>query len=43
MQRIGIFCASSNNLNPRFYAEAARLGAWMASHGRTLVYGGANC
>lgn len=43
MQRIGIFCASSNNLNPRFYTEAARLGSWMAAHGRTLVYGGANC
>lgn len=43
MQRIGIFCASSDHLNPRFYTEAARLGTWMASHGCTLVYGGANC
>lgn len=43
MHHIGIFCASSNHLDSYFYAEAARFGTWMAQHGHTLVYGGANC
>lgn len=43
IEKIGIFCSSSNNLDPSYYEEADRLGRWIGSHGRTLVYGGANC
>jgi len=43
MQKIGIFCSSSNNLDESYYREAERLGRWMGEHGKTLVYGGANC
>lgn len=43
MKNIGIFCASSNNMDAIYYEEAARLGKWLASNGKTLVYGGANC
>lgn len=42
-RNIGIFCASSNRLEPVFYEEAKRLGEWIGRQGRTLVYGGANC
>ena len=43
MNKIGLFCASSNNLDAIYYAEAARLGKWLADNNKTLVYGGANC
>lgn len=43
MNNIGIFCASSNNMDAAYYKEAARLGAWLAKNGKSLVYGGANC
>ena len=41
--RIGIFCSSSNNLDPSYYEQADRLGRWMGNHGKTLVCGGASC
>lgn len=43
MQNIGLFCSSSNQLDASFYAAAEQLGAWIGAHGKTLVYGGANC
>lgn len=43
MKYIGLFCASSNNLDAKYYEEAARFGKWLAENGKTLVYGGANC
>jgi len=43
MEKIGIFCSSSNRLDKVYYDEAARLGRWMGQHGKTLVCGGANC
>lgn len=43
MNKIGLFCASSNNLDTVFYEEAARFGKWLADKGKSLVYGGANC
>ncbi len=43
MERIGIFCSSSNRLDKIYYDEADRLGRWMGAHGKTLVCGGANC
>ncbi len=43
MEKIGIFCSSSNRLDKFYYDAAERLGRWMGEHGKTLVYGGANC
>ena len=42
MEKIGVFCASSNNLEPVFYSEAGRLGKWIGEHELTLIYGGHN-
>src|SRR5574344_99968 len=40
MQRIAVFCSSHDNL-PRPFAQAAeKLGHWLGSNGKTLVYGG---
>ena len=43
MEKIGIFCSSSNRMDKVYYEEAARLGRWMGEHGKMLVCGGANC
>ena len=43
MNKIGIFYSSSNKLDDIYYQEAERLGRWLGSHHKTLVYGGANC
>ena len=40
MEKIGVFCASSNNLEPIYYEEGRRLGQWIGEHELTLVYGG---
>lgn len=42
-EKIGVFCASSNNMRPVFYERARELGTWLGRHGKTLVYGGNNC
>ena len=41
MDKIGVFCASSDNMEEVYYKEAANLGRWIGQTGRTLVYGGA--
>ncbi|MCR5313967.1 MAG: TIGR00730 family Rossman fold protein [Bacteroidaceae bacterium] len=43
MNKIGIFCASSNNMDAIYYEEARKLGEWIGKNNKTLVYGGANC
>lgn len=43
INKIGIFCSSSNNLDASYYEEADCLGRWIGSHGLTLVCGGASC
>jgi len=43
MNKIGIFCSSSNRMEEIYYKEAEKLGRWMGMHQKTLVYGGANC
>ena len=43
MEKIGIFCASSDGMEPLYYERARALGAWMGREGRTLVYGGIAC
>lgn len=43
MEKIGVFCASSNNMDTVYYDAARSLGEWIGKNGMTLVYGGANC
>ena len=43
MERIGVFCASSERMAPQYYESAEALGHWIGESGKTLVYGGANC
>lgn len=43
MKKIGVFCASSNDLPQSFYEEAYHFGQWLGKNGKTLVYGGNNC
>ncbi len=43
MDKIGVFCSSSDNLPAHYYTLAAQLGEWMGRNGKTLVYGGCNC
>ena len=40
MEKIGIFCASSNDMESIYYEEAARLGQYIGGQKKTLVYGG---
>lgn len=40
IERILVFCASSNSADPRYRADAARLGELLARAGATVVYGG---
>jgi len=41
MDKIGVFCSSSNNMAPLYYEQVEALGKWMGQNGKTLVYGGA--
>lgn len=43
MNRIGVFCASSDRMDNIYYEEAIKLGKWIGENKKTLVYGGANC
>lgn len=43
MNKIGVFCASSDKMDSIYYEEAAKLGEWIGKNNHTLVYGGANC
>lgn len=43
MEKIGVFCASSSNLDPIYYEQAELLGRWIGESGKTLVYGGSKC
>lgn len=43
MNKLGVFCSSSDSLPPIYYHEAERLGKWIGESGRTLVYGGSKC
>ncbi|WP_321333966.1 TIGR00730 family Rossman fold protein [uncultured Bacteroides sp.] len=42
MEKIGIFCSASEEIDPEFFEATRRLGAWMGKERKTLVYGGAN-
>jgi uncharacterized protein (TIGR00730 family) len=39
-RRVCVYCASSQGIDPRYHAEARRVGELLATAGYTLVYGG---
>lgn len=42
MEKIGVFCASSNNMDAIYTEEARKLGEWLGNQNKTLIYGGSN-
>lgn len=42
MEKIGIFCSASGNIDKMYFDMASRIGKWMGETGKTLVYGGAS-
>lgn len=42
MERIGLFCSASENVDAVFFQYASAFGQWMGEHKKTLIYGGAN-
>lgn len=42
MEKIGIFCSASENIDNKFFDSARRIGTWLGETGRILVYGGAS-
>ena len=42
MDKIGIFCSACEQISPRYFECTRELGVWMATEGKTLVYGGAD-
>ena len=42
MNKIGIFCSASENIDKMYFDTATRIGRWMGETGRTLIYGGAS-
>jgi len=43
MEKIGVYCASSDTMAPIYYECAKQLGRWLGENKKTLVYGGHNC
>ena len=42
MEKIGIFCSASENIDKMYFDSARQIGEWMGKAGKTLIYGGAN-
>ena len=42
MDKIGLFCSACEQISPRYFECTRELGVWMATEGKTLVYGGAD-
>ena len=42
MEKIGIFCSASGNIDKMYFDMAGRIGKWMGETGKTLVHGGAS-
>ena len=42
MEKIGIFCSASENIDKMYFESARQIGEWMGKTGKTLIYGGAN-
>lgn len=43
MNKIGIFCSASGNIDSEFVEKARELGVWLGQHHKWLVYGGSCC
>lgn len=43
MDKIGVFCSSSDKMEAVYYEQTEMLGRWMGEKGKTLVYGGSRC
>ena len=42
MEKIGIFCSASENIDKMYFESARRIGEWIGQTGKTLIYGRAN-
>ena len=42
MEKIGIFCSASDNIDKMYFESASQIGKWMGQTGKTLIYGGAS-
>lgn len=42
MEKIGIFCSASENIDKMYFDSARQIGTWLGKNGKTLIYGGAN-
>ena len=42
MEKIGIFCSASENIDKMYSDPAVRVGKWIGETGKTLIYGGAS-
>ena len=42
MEKIGIFCSASENIDKVYFESARQIGEWMGQKGKTLIYGGAS-
>ena len=42
MEKIGIFCSASENIDKMYFESARQIGEWMGKTGKTLIYGGAD-
>ena len=42
MEKIGIFCSASENIDKMYFESASQIGKWMGQKGKTLIYGGAS-
>ena len=40
---VGVFCGSSNNVDPKYLRSAAELGEAIVANGWTTIYGGGGC
>ena len=39
MEKIGIFCSASDNIDKMYFESASQIGKWMGQTGKTLIYG----
>lgn len=42
MEKIGIFCSASENIDKMYFNSARQIGEWLGKNGKTLIYGGSN-
>lgn len=42
MEKIGVFCSASNQIDAIYFEKTRELGEWLGRQGKTLVYGGSD-